>query len=384
MRIATFLLLSAWAIGARGQEGRFSKGLPDEPDFFPIAVWLQDVKNAPKYRDIGVNLYVGLWRGPTEAQLDTLDAAGIRLIAGQSRTALAFKDRPTIVGWMHDDEPDNAQALKDGKGYGPPVSPEAIVARYREMREADPDRPVILNLGQGVAWDGWFGRGTRTNHPEDYPEYVKGCDIASFDIYPACHRNEAVAGNLWYVPHGVERLRSWAGPGRPVWCCIETTGIDNETSRATPAQIHSEVWMALIRGAKGFVYFAHQFKPRFVEAGLLADEAVAREIAATNRRIHELAPVLNSPDAPDAAEVVSEDPSIPVASLVKRYEGDVYIFVASLRKGNANVRLRLSTGSDAEVEVLDEGRTLQAPAGAWTDRFADYQVHLYRVRPRGR
>ena len=24
----------------------------------------------------------------------------------------------------------------------------------------------MLNLGQGVAWDGWYGRGTRTNHPE--------------------------------------------------------------------------------------------------------------------------------------------------------------------------------------------------------------------------
>ena len=265
----------------------------------------------------------------------------------------------------------------------PPITPEAIIKRYGEMREADPDRPVVLNLGQGVAWDGWYGRGTRTNHPEDYPEYVRGCDIASFDIYPACHGNEAVAGKLWYVPYGVERLRTWAGPSRPVWCCIETTGIDNVSRKATPDQIRAEVWMALIRGAKGLIYFSHQFKPTFIEAGLLADEAVAREVARTNRRIHELAPVLNSPDVPGAVEVVAADPSVPVASLVKRHDDIVYVFVASLREGEAEVRFRMKEGADAEAEVLDESRSLHAPDGEWTDRFTGYQVHLYRVRPRG-
>src|SRR5436305_1582599 len=107
-----------------------------------------------------------------------------------------------------------------------------------------PDRPVLLNLGQGVAWDGYYGRGVRTNHPEDYPEYLKGCDIASFDIYPTSHEREEIAGNLWYVPHGVDRLRRWAGGRKDVWCCIETTRIDNERRKPTPREVRSEVWMA--------------------------------------------------------------------------------------------------------------------------------------------
>ncbi len=64
-------------------------------------------------------------------------------------------DDPTIVGWMHGDEPDNAQELPGGKGYGPPMPPAKIVAEYEAIRKADPTRPVMLNLGQGVAWDGW-------------------------------------------------------------------------------------------------------------------------------------------------------------------------------------------------------------------------------------
>lgn len=379
MRFAAIFIAAAWTIGARGEEPRFAKGLPDRPDFFPVAVWLQDTANASRYRDVGVNLYVGLWRGPTEAQLDALDAAGIHLIAGQGRAALKFRDRATIVAWMHDDEPDNAQSLGEGKGYGPPVTPEAIVARYREMKAADPDRPVLLNLGQGVAWDGWYGRGTRTNHPEDYPKYVEGCDVASFDIYPACHRDAAVAGKLWYVPHGVERLRKWAGD-RPVWACIETTHIDNEDRKATPAEIRAEVWMALIRGAKGIVYFAHQFKPKFIEAGLLADEAVAGEVAAVNGRIRELAPILNAPDAPEAVRVETDDPAA-IATLVKQVDGVAYVFAASLREGGRSATFRLADRADARVEVLDESRTLDAPAGSWSDRFDGYQVHLYRVSP---
>ena len=60
--------------------------------------------------------------------------------------------------------------------------------------------------------------------------------------------------------------------------------------------------MALIHGARGIIYFAHQFKPKFIEAGLLADEEMARGVAALNRQIRELAPVLNSPDAEIAGE----------------------------------------------------------------------------------
>ncbi len=377
MRLTTLLLAAAWTVGASGAEPRFARGLPERPDFFPIAVWLQSTDNAARYRDIGINVYAGLWRGPTEAQLDALDAAGIRLVVGQSPTALKFRDRPTIVGWMHDDEPDNAQSLGKEKGYGPPIAPSKIIESYRAMKEADPDRPVLLNLGQGVAWDGWYGRGERTNHPEDYPEYVKGCDVASFDIYPACHDHPDVSGKLWYVPLGVERLRKWAGD-RPVWTCIETTGINNERRKATPAEIRAEVWMALIKGARGILYFAHQFKPTFIEAGLLADPDVAREVAAINARIHDLAPVLNAPDVPDAVRVETDDPAA-VATLAKRLDGVTYVFAASLREGARSATFHLSDPAAAKVEVLDESRTLEAPAGAWTDRFDGYQVHLYRV-----
>ncbi|QDV32493.1 hypothetical protein [Tautonia plasticadhaerens] len=351
----------------------------EEP--FPIAVWLQSPDNAGRYREIGINTYVALYRGPTEEQLDKLDEAGMKAIVGQSERSLRFKDRPTITAWMHDDEPDNAQSLPDGEGYGPPVPPASIVEDYRAMKQADPTRPVLLNLGQGVAWDGWVGRGVRTNHPEDYPEYLEGCDIASFDIYPACHDREAVAGNLWYVPRGVDRLVSWTRDEKPVWCCIETTRISNPDHTPDPLDVRAEAWMALIHGADGLIYFCHQFEPRFIEAGLLAEPAIAREVASINRRIQELAPVLRSPDRPDLARVESSDEGVPVDSAVRRLDGVTYVLSVAMRDGETTATYRIPDLGDALVEVLGEDRTIEAPGGSWQDRFEGYGVHLYRITP---
>ena len=194
---------------SRTEYQRWEKGLPSDPDFFPIAVWLQAPRNAKRYQEAGINLYVGLWQGPTEEQLAELKSAGMPVICDQNEVGLNSQNADVIVGWMHGDEPDNAQARRDGNGYGPPILPSKIEADYRQIQQRDPSRPVLLNLGQGVAFDQWIGRGVRTNHPEDYPEYVKGCDIVSFDIYPAVHDREAVAGKLEFVAQGVERLRRW-------------------------------------------------------------------------------------------------------------------------------------------------------------------------------
>src|SRR5262245_15972653 len=245
------------------------KGFLTDPNVFPVAVWLQSPARAPDYKAVGINLYVGLWRGPTEDQLAELKRHGMRVVCSQNEVGLKHLDDPTIVAGMHGDEPDNARSLGRGKGYGPPVTPAKVVEDYERLKKADPSRPVFLNLGQGVAWDQWFGRGTRTNHLEDYPEYVKGCDIASFDIYPAAHDHRDVAGKLWLVADGVSRLRKWTDGRKPVWNCIECTHISNPDAKAAPAQVKAEVWMSLVRGSRGIVYFAHQFRPTFIEAGLL-------------------------------------------------------------------------------------------------------------------
>ncbi len=158
--VAGYRMLPAAAGGeaaepaAKSPYAAWKSGPSTDAKYFPIAVWLQDPRNAAKYKAAGINIYMGLWEGPTEAQLAALKAAGMPVICDQNAVGLKHKDDPTIIGWMHGDEPDNAQEIPGGKGYGPPIKPEKIVADYQQMQAADPSRPVILNLGQGVAWDG--------------------------------------------------------------------------------------------------------------------------------------------------------------------------------------------------------------------------------------
>jgi hypothetical protein len=358
----------------------WSHGPPKDSSFFPIAVWLQSPRNAAAYKAAGINVYVGLWQGPTNEQLDQLKAAGMKVICSQNRVALDRKNDETIIGWMHGDEPDNAQP-KSGGGYGPPITPETVVERYRKMRDADPSRPVLLNLGQGVAWDDWHGRGVRSRHPEDYPEYLKGCDIASFDIYPVVHDKPAVAGNLWFVPRGVERLRTWSKGEKIVWNCIEAARVGNPNVKPTAAQIKAEVWMSLIHGSTGIIYFVHQFKPNFVEASLLRDPDLLAGVTEINRQIHSLAPVLNSPTVPDGVVVTTSNPDAPMAALVKRHIGATYLFAVGMRDHPARASFKLRDGSrDAIAEVLDESRSISLRDGRFEDDFRPYEVHMYRIK----
>jgi hypothetical protein len=376
------LAVAGWAITA-GDEPRLAekKGGLADPDFFPVGVWLQNPARAPEYKKIGINLYVALWRGPTEAQLAELKKHGMKVICSQNKVGLEHLDDPTILAWMHGDEPDNAVSLGKGKGYGPPVLPAKVIEDYHRLKKADPSRPVLLNLGQGVAWDRWHGRGTRTNHPEDYPEYVKGCDIASFDIYPAVHTHRDVAGKLWLVADGVSRLRKWSGERRPVFNCIECTHIDNPKVKPTPQQVKAEVWMSLVRGSRGLIYFVHQFQPKFIEAGLLADEKMTAQVGAINRQIHELAAVLNSPTIADGVAVKSSTAEVPVEAMVKRHGSATYVFAVGMRDGTTKATFTVAgLKGRAKAEVLGERREVEVRDGTFQDAFAPWAVHLYRIR----
>jgi hypothetical protein len=343
-----------------------------DPAYFPIGVWLQEPDLAPQYQQAGINLYVGLWQGPTVEQLTTLAEHRMPVIADQNDVGLGFGTGNPLVGWSHQDEPDNAQPLPEG-GYGPPVDPAVIVDRYRQMRRADRTRPVLLNLGQGVANDDWIGRGPDASL-DDYPKYVRGADIVSYDVYP-------VADDLplWLVAKGLDRLRDWCDDGQVIWNFIETTNISSDR-QVTPHQLRAEVWMSLVHGSRGIVYFVHRFEPEFDAARLLHDPVMLAAVTETNAQIHRLAPVLNRRSVRHAVEVASSDPGVPVDVLVKRADGATYIFAVAMRDATTVGRFRVrGLPASCRVEVVDEGRTLQMSGGRFSDEFTGFGVHIYKI-----
>jgi len=386
---SVILLAATMAAGAEEAESaahnpytQWKNGPPKDASYFPIAVWLQDPANAARYKSAGINVYVGLWQGPTEAQLAKLKETGMQLLCDQNAVALAHKDDPTIIGWIRGDEPDNAQELPGGKGYGQPVLPAKVIAQYEATRKADPSRPVLLNLGVGVAWDGWYGRNVPESQREIYAEsqYVKGGDIVSFDIYPAASDDAPVKNKLEYVGLGVERLVKWTGGHEIVWNCIECARIGG-TGEATPKQVKAEVWMSLVHGSQGIIYFTHQFKPTFDEHAMLDEPRMLAGVTALNKQVHELAPVLNSPTIKDALKVESSNKVVPVATMVKKQGGATYVFAVPMKAGETEAAFALEgLPAGAQVEVIGENRKIEPADGKFKDRFSNWDVHLYRIK----
>lgn len=382
---------AAAAPQARSTDGaRWPNGPSADPTYFPIGVWLQAPTNAAAYKAIGINLFIGLWEGPTDAQLGALDAAGMPVIADQNAVGLAHRDDPTLAGWLQQDEPDNAQPDGAG-GYGPCVDPTEVIARYEAMRANDPSRPVLLNLGQGVAWDmdrPYIGRGSAcASKWEQYPEYVKGADIVSFDIYPVTSPYDHIRDDLWRVGLGMDRLRAWTKGEKPIWSVIETTHIGS-TAMPTPHQLRAEVWISLVHGATGLFYFAHEWQPTFREAGLLHYPEMRTAVAELNSEIRDLAPALNSSTVAGGIDVASSDPAVPVDTLVKQHGGWTYIFAVAMRDSATRATFTLpgvgpgarpGALSGARVEVIGENRTIPLDGRSFTDAFGGYDVHLYRV-----
>lgn len=399
--LSLLILVSIGCSGAddTGPYARWKAGPPSGRAYFPIGVWLQDPGLAGRYKEAGINLYVGLWRGPTQVQIDTLKKYDMPVICAQNAYAIKHPEEKTIIGWMHGDEPDNAQSIVRGWAelqgedvtvtiggnsygqWGPPVPPDRIISDYRKISAVDPTRPVLLNLGQAVAWDGYPGRGVRRNHPEDYKQYVQGCDIASFDVYPVVHSNPRIAGNLWYVAEGVKRLKQWAGADRPVWNCIETTHISSHTAKPTPHDVRAEVWMSIIHGSRGLIYFVHEWYPRQNAAALLDDPAMLSAVTGINHRIADLAPVINSAGRESRGDVSMTPAGAQVAYLATQYGGATYIFAVDMRgEGNTVTFTVNGAAGDRPVEVLGEDRTLNARKGVFRDAFRPYDVHLYKIR----
>ncbi len=377
---AALLTLGFSASGQQVEEyAAWPQGPPADPDYFPIGVWLQQPRNAQRYRELGINFYLGLWKGPTEEQLAELAAADMPVICAQNQVGLANLDNATVIGWMHGDEPDNAQALPDGGGYGPPVDPARVQADYETWRAADPSRPVLLNLGQGVANEEWKGRG-EWGKPEDYPRYGVAADILSYDIYPIASRYENVHGRLEYVAKGVRNLRRWARDDAVVWNVVEASRISNTDAKVTGAQLRAQVWMSIISGSRGIVYFVHQFEPRFVEASLLEDEALSQAVSDVNAEVLSLASVINASESRVSVRATSAAADTPVDTLATRYEGVVYIFAVAMRDTAGDVTFELDGVVDGDVvEAIGEGRQLSADAGGFRDTFGGYGAHLYRV-----
>ena len=360
---------------------RWPNGPSASANFFPIGVWLQSPNHVAEFKGLGINMFVGFWGDLDQTSLEMFARGTMPLIPTQNSVGLTAPQNRAVVGWSQRDEPDNAQH-KAIFGFRSCQTPSQIVSSYDAIKAQDTTRPVLLNFGRGVSDTTWIGRGSCIGQTTGYyPLAVTGGDIISFDVYPVASYD----GRLEMVANGLDNLKTWiamSGTGKIIWNAIEAVPISSGAV-PTASQERAEVWMSLIHGSQGLIYFVSQFdadgRKLVREDGVFNFPALAHAVGLVNARIAALAPVLNSPTITSGVSVESPE-ATPISTLVKRHNGSTYVFAVAMRNNPGTASFTLPDIHTGIVEVLDENRELSLSGGVFKDDFAGYDVHLYQVR----
>ena len=369
--------------GGLGWYGRFSNPFPTDPAFFPIGVWFESVVSQADInmdKGAGLNTYVVLTAG---SSLPLIAANGMKVLAqhGDWKAQGGAPGAQAIAGWELRDEID--MQLGPVQGFAELQNILAGLPRDGRLR--------YNNYGKGVMF--W-------QSDAEAARFVNGQDLVSADTYwftdnnicsqyeggalltgrtraltaEECHR----ASNYGAT---VRRMRALVSPPRskPVWAFVEVGHPFTEAHWPTirPAEVQAAVWQSVIAGARGVIYFNHTFGGPNQTQHALRDPAYAAirtAVAATNRQIAGLAPVLN---APTVSSGWSQGTG--TTAMVKWANGHFYVFAGSAGSAVTG-SFSLPCVGDASAAVLDEGRTIPVRGGSFADSFADGNaVHIYRI-----
>jgi hypothetical protein len=163
--------------------------------------------------------------------------------------------------------------------------------------------------------------------------------------------------------------------GEPTFQWIETGPMTGECPalEVTPAIANAEAWLAVAGGAVGIGWFTVGWTDSGWDRWLV-DDAMVAQIAATDARLHSLAPVLTAPQG-----TVDVTPADAVVASSRTFGGGTYVIAVNSTGRTTTVSLRLPGLRARSLEVLDEGRTIRSTKrGVVRDTFPPYAVHLYR------
>jgi hypothetical protein len=344
--------------------------------FIPLMSWAQDSKRFPMLRSLGFNTFAGNFnrQPPAREFCDLAQAAGGYALPDFDAAA---KGHPALLGYLQPDEPD--LGIEKGK---PRMTAGDIVAAYKDMKAQDPTRPVWLGItAHFMVGPGWAGTPTPAEKQAYYSAITEGGDVIGFDVYPIYGWNQDK--QLIWVADGVTQLRPYAGP-RPVEAAIETCKgsqwITYERQKdVLPMHTRAEVWMAIIRGARGITYFTHAWRPAFTEFAPTPE--MQAELKRLNGQIARLTPAICAAPTNRQISMTMAD-GLPCHFMSNEQGGALYVFAQntdmSYRAGSGTLTVEgLKAGTT--VEVVDENRTIVAAEGQFTDSFGPMAEHIYRA-----
>ena len=376
----------------REPDGSYPVGLPNDPTFFALGVWLETVTGKAEValdQSFGLNLYVGLAHDDV-TELDAIEAGGMYLlIQADEWSGDPRAEHPAVDGWLVYDEADLTYGPgwdnwdgTDGWNTCIPIQDQGGQCGYTVMQHFNDQVPPgtlrYANYGLGILHFESDGEAeVFINHGFQ--------DIVSADDYAFTHPDTS-ASDRKGASYGrtVDRIRSLDaldGVRQPVWGFVEVGHpfTEDPAPTITAPQMRSAVWHSIIAGARGIVYFNHSFGGSCPTASVLragCNPSMTPAVAEVNSQIRELAPVLNGPFADGYVSAQG-----PAKVMAKRGpDGAWYVFAGADTTGAAGGEVTLSIAVGSTVEVLFENRNLAVRNGQFVDAFTDGNaVHIYRV-----
>jgi hypothetical protein len=209
----------------------------------------------------------------------------------------------------------------------------------------------------------------------------------------------ALPANYAFNVTHLEKLQAPDGPPKPAIVDVETGCPGSGGDCTTPAAMTAAAWHGLIAGARGVLWFQHNFGGPCQDDRTIIDGSnpassmyncqqtpgvtlhdMVLALTRFNKEIVKLNAVLLSPFA-DHYVTASGDVSV----MAKYGNGHFYIFAGSGRPAEPprlgqKVTFRLAGAPSTTLTVVDEHRTLRVVNGEFSDTFANANtVHIYRV-----
>jgi hypothetical protein len=371
--------------GGQDYYASFSNPLPSTPDYFPIGGWFRKAEfqsHFDAYRDFGMNTFVGV-EAPEATSEALIRQAGMHaFIQADERTRFDDIGSET-AGWLLADEIDMIEG------------PSACNGSLQTIKNGLPadGRARFNNYGKGVLlWE----------TDAEAACFMNAQDITSTDLYWFTDPNQSnMFGKPW-LPEGerqmteneirraanygyqVDRMRALDardGNRQPIWNFVELgwpwTEPATNADRIQPAELRAAVWHSIIAGARGIVYFDHNFNGPCGGSTILGScfpdtRAMAKSV---NAQIQQLAPVLNSPTVTSGW---TANPSI--RAMVKWQGGHFYVFAGSRNNVSRTGRVSIPCVGDATAVRLGEAGRVPVSGGSFSDSFTDGNaIHIYRI-----
>lgn len=387
---------------------------------FNVGVWLQDPPKvrpgqsttvADEYAQLGVTHFMGIYQFPDESiRYPGYNAHAMQALADAGLRVYAGGERMDIIQWLADnmeyvhlfdgvlvgDEPDMTKA------WYPHHHPDTWLEHTEDIRESLDAMGLThlglyANFGKGIGKNPWIGYSAFPGPTiqDDHEKFFRHIDLFSVDVYitdPYENGGPNPYVGLWIYAESIKNTRmrmAEVGKAGPVWGFVECgnafSTIGGYKPVMDPRDMAAIVWLQVIAGAEGIIYFP-QHRLQDPPQGVLPatdtyplEEPYCRAVMrAVNMSLHMYEWVLVG----EHGELESEVVDGMVLHTTRRVNNHRAVF--AIGNGNAlnpdGVTSTFRFRADNPVLVHNTGEVLEPVDGWVTDTIGPYKLRVYVIR----